>query len=436
MIARRILPAAAVLFFLSSPAPGEEAAAPEKEAAAPAGFLRLCDFETPEELKALTISPATHARLTPWHATRGERALRVVYPVRVEFSSASGKCPKDISPFEVLRFDVYNPQTNGLAMEVQFRGASTTKETVAVGPSTSRVIEVPLSKIPEADRKNVVSIAIVMADRARPHVLFIDNLRLAAGDEPADEAPKAFEPPNPTVVAPAPDPKTPGKGPKPGVEPPDGDVEPPDGGNDLAPDPSPTPAPEPAKPVEPSKPEPGKTPTETSKAPPEPRPAVEPPKTGGATAVTGKQPKAILADFEAATDVARFSGENHEITTSARYATRGSQSAEITLKQRGAYVELRAGGSFPTNWKGTTMFAMDVASEETEAKKIEVQFMKSIEPPMAVGRVVTIPPGAATTLRVAVGLLQSKLDLGAVMGLRLVSVDGEVKFTVDNIRLE
>ena len=85
----------------------------------------------------------------------------------------------------------------------------------------------------------------------------------------------------------------------------------------------------------------------------------------------------------------------------------------------------------------TLTFHLQLPDEEPpEAKKIEIQFMKSIEPPVPVGRVVTIPPGVSTTLRVPVGLLQAKLDLGSVMGLRLYATAGEVKFTVDNLRLE
>lgn len=425
-----------ISLFLAAPAawpeeaaaPGEGEAAAEEEAPAEAegeaaapGTQLLCDFESPEDLKDVSVSPRTHGALTPWHATRGERAIKLTYPARVELSSGAGRIPRDWSGFTHLRFDVFNPQANGLSFEVAIQGSTPYKETAAVGPATSRTIEVDLSKLTGPTRAGVGSVAIILGARTRPHVLFLDNLRLASGEEPV-----SAKPPEPPAPDPAREPAPPPvDGPPAEEKPPEEPKEPP-APPPKEPPPPPPPVKEPPPSTEPTLP--GLEGNSGTPKPPSPGPAV--------VAVHSGEPKAVLADFEEDADVARFQGEGHRIAASDRGATHGNRSAEVELSGRGAYLELRAGGPFPASWTGVTLFAMDVQSDEVETRPLEIQFMKSVEPPVPVKYKTTLSPGTPVTIRVPVTLLQGKIDLEGVPGIRIVAPGEPVKMVIDNLRLE
>ena len=171
---------------------------PKPEAGA-GGVMVLDDFESEQSLSTWD-GPGD---ISQAHAAHGRSALRLDLSDRTRRRLVSENLPADWSGYDVLKFDIFNPaetvEFGGLQIfdklgsdeDAELRGQSYRGQKLFLNPGWNR-FEFILGEamVEEGDRPLALDKIrrLVMTFGSEPKEIFLDNLRLVAGDEPASSA--------------------------------------------------------------------------------------------------------------------------------------------------------------------------------------------------------------------------------------------------------
>jgi len=129
------------------------------------------------------------------HASHGGHALKVTFPAGTPYPGiAASAVETDWSGFDVLKFDVFNPQGTPVDLNVRIDDPSSTGyysryngEFLAVNGWNA--FEIPLERLRAGNRaldvSRIAAFVIFLSAPERELTLFIDNIRLVSGEEPA-----------------------------------------------------------------------------------------------------------------------------------------------------------------------------------------------------------------------------------------------------------